>query len=173
MPAPSPIRDILQAIGEAVAREIVRLLSANSRYPLRKNSALAQQLLSGQAVQVVQGRGAGGRFEGYTANASISLMALDYLQWVDTGRAPGGKKVPLAALLQFIKNRGLGQARGKGGKFGAFAIQNAIYKNGIRGRHVLVPAFVLGQDLTDVYLNNGLLDAMTLEIETKYFNTAA
>lgn len=180
MPAPSPIRDILQAIGEAICRELVRLLNESGRYPLRTNSALAKQLLSSEAVRVNQARSASGRFAGYTADSSVTIVAQDYLQWVDTGRRPGAKKIPIEALLLFIKQRGIGQMRGTGGKFGkrtisanslAFAIQTAIFKNGIKGRHVLEPAFTLGQELTDIYLNNGLLDSMTLEIDQLYFST--
>lgn len=184
MPAPSPIRDILEAIGLAVCREVVRLLNEKGRYPLRTNSALAKQLLSGEAVKVTQARGKGGRFAGYTANSSMSIAALDYLQWLDTGRRPGAKKIPIAALLLFIKQRGIGQVRGKGGRFGArtdsanslaFAIQTAIFKNGIKGRHVIAPAFALGQELTDIYLNNQLLDGMTRELDAQfaYISTAA
>ena len=185
MAAPSPIRDILEAIGLAIAREIVRLLDATGRQPLRQNSKLKAQLLSGEAVKVTQGRGASGRFEGYTANASLTLYALDYLQWVDSGRKPFAKKVPLSAIIQFIKDRGLRYRDKASGKFArsrvrlkgrdgtagqsvnklAFLIQNAVYKNGIRARPVIEPAFALGQELVDIYLNNQLLDAITYELD--------
>ncbi len=187
MPAPSPIRDILEAIGLAVAREIVRLLDESGRQPLRNGSALKRQLLSGEAVKVTQGRGASGRFEGYTANASLTLFALDYLQWVDSGRKPFAKKVPLSAIIQFIKNRGLKYRDKQSGRFTrsrvrlkakegreaqsvnklAFLIQNAIYRNGIRARPVILPAFALGQELVDIYLNNQLLDAITYELDQR------
>ena len=185
MPTPSPSRDILEAIGLAIAREIVRLLDATGRSPLRQNSKLKQQLLSGEAVKVRQGRGDSGRFEGYTANATLELFALDYLQWVDSGRKPFAKKVPLSAILQFIRDRGLRYRDKTTGKFTrsrvrlkarqgspaqsvnklAFLIQNAIYRNGIRARPVIAPAFDLGQQLVDIYLNESLLDTMTYELE--------
>jgi hypothetical protein len=170
MPAPSPIRDVLQAIGAAIAREMVRLLNTNGRYPLRPNSALAKQLLSGDAVKVRQGRTGGGQFAGYTADSRLELFALDYAQWLNTGRKPGARKVPISALLTFIKNRNLRGRDKKSGKFLesnrlAFMIQNAIYKNGIRGRHFIEPAFAMGQELVDIYLNNQLLDGLTYELE--------
>ena len=194
MPAqPSPIRDILEAIGMAVAREIVRLLDQNGRQPLRANSTLKRQLLSGEAIKVKQGRGTSGRYEGYTASSSLELYALDYLQYLESGRKKFAKRVPLSAILKFIKDRNLVlrdkttgrftrsrvKLKGRNGAPGmsvnrlAFMIQNAIYKNGIKARPVLAAAFALGQDLTDLYLNNGLLDAMTLEIETLYFKKTA
>lgn len=170
MPAPSPIRDILLAIGEAIRTEMLRGLNENGRFPLRKNSALAKSL----RVEVSQGRAASGRFEGYSANSALTLYARDYAVWLDQGRRPGVKKVPISALLLFIKQRGLGQARGARGRFGkrsisanqlAFMIQNAIYKNGIRGRHFIQPAFSLGQELTDIYLDNQLLDGISYDLD--------
>ena len=185
MPAPSPIRDILEAIGLAIAREIIRLLDASGRSPLRQNSKLKQQLLSGEAVKVKQGRNTRGQFSGFDANATLELYALDYLQWVDSGRKPGGKKVPISAILEFIRNRNL-QPRGAKGRFArpgrinikgkngkadtsinklAFLIQRSIFLNGIRARPVIAPAFDLGQSLVDIYLNENLLDAMTFDID--------
>lgn len=166
--APSPIRDILQAIGLAIAREMVRLLNEKGRFPLRKNSPLAQSILDG--VSVDQARTATGQFAGYTANSALSLVALEYAQWVDTGRAPGVKKIPLDALLDFIRNRGLHGRNKKTGQFITanqlgFMIQNAIFKNGIRGRHFIQPAFDLGQNLIDIYLDNQLLDGVTYELD--------
>ncbi|MDF7810657.1 hypothetical protein [Hymenobacter sp. YC55] len=82
---------------------------------------------------------------------------------MDLGRKLLAKKVPLSALLTFIKQRNLQGRNKKSGKFIernrlAFMIQNAIYRNDIRGRHFIEPAFAIGQELTDIYLNNQLLD---------------
>jgi hypothetical protein len=171
MAAPTPIRDVLLEIGRAICLEIVRLLNATGRQPLSKNSALAKQLLSGEAMQVLQGRDGGGRF---TASGSLQLFAFDYLQWVDGGRRKGAKKVPLDALIKFIKQRNIGQARGKGGKYGkrsdnitrlAFIIQAAIYRNGIKPRPVIAPAFALGEALLQDFLDNRMLDNLTADIE--------
>lgn len=181
----SPIKEILTQIGLAVAREIVRLLDETGRQPLRANSTLRRQLLSGEAVKVSQGRGASGRFEGYTASSSLTLYALDYLQWVDSGRKKFAKKVPLSAILQFIKDRNLQPRNAKGryvspGRIKikakgdtpekslnklAFLIQRSIYLHGIRPRPVIGPAFDLGQHLVELYLDNQLLDGMTMELE--------
>lgn len=185
MPQPSPIRDVLEAIGLAIAREMVRLLDASGRQPLRANSTLKKQLLSGEAVKVKQGRKRTGRFEGYTASSSLTLYALDYLQWVDSGRKKFAKRVPLSAILKFIKDRNLilrdkqtgrfsrsrVKLKGRDGAPGvsvnrlAFMIQNAIYRHGIKARPVILPAFALGQELTDIYLNEQLLDGIAYELE--------
>lgn len=187
MPAPSPIKDILQAVGEAIIQHIYFVLESG-RYPLdRRSSALLKSL----QARVAQGRDAGGRFEGFTASSSLELYALDYLEYLDRGRPKFTKRVPIDALLKWIKKRRLQLRDRKTGRFArkmvksrdrktgrfqsinqlAFIIQNAIYRNGIRGRHFLAPAFDEGQNLLDIYLNNQLLDDATVELD-RYFKTA-
>ncbi|MDO7849006.1 hypothetical protein Q5H92_21760 [Hymenobacter sp. M29] len=176
---------MLEAIGLAMAYEIVRILDANGREPLRANSTLKKQLLSGEAVKVTQGRSARGRFEGYTANAALTLYALDYLQWIDSGRKKQAKRIPIFALVKFIKDRGLKLRDKQTGRFSrqrvrlkgrdgspavsvnrlAFMIQNAIWRNGIKARPVIAPAFEFGQHLVDLYLDEQLLDGIAYDIE--------
>ena len=185
MPAPSLIRDILEAVALAIASEMVRILDSNGKRPLREDSALKKQLLSGEAVRVSQSRGKSGRFEGYTASSSLTIYALDYLQYLDSGRRHGAKRVPLFALVKFIKDRKLILRDKPSGRFSkssvklkgrnggpdvtinrlAFMIQNAIFKNGIKARPVIQPAFDFGQQLIDFYLNEELLDSISYEIE--------
>jgi hypothetical protein len=178
---PSPIRDILLAIGEAVKRELLRGANENGKYPLRPGSPLAASL----RVEVTQARSSGGQFAGYTADSALSVYAKDYAVWLDSGRKPFAKKVPIRAIIQFIKNRGLKLRDRKTGRFAgkritiksrnggpdiqtnqlAFMIQNSIYKNGIRGRHFIQPAFDVGQNLVSIYLDNQLLDGITYELD--------
>lgn len=71
----------------------------------------------------------------------IQVLAEQYSQWVQSGRAPGKKGIPVSALEKWIKDRGL-QGRDKKGKFikrksFAFAIQSNIKKFGIRPSNFL------------------------------------
>jgi hypothetical protein len=71
----------------------------------------------------------------------IQVISEEYAQWVQSGRAPGKKGIPISALEKWIKDRGL-QGRDKKGKFikrksFAFAIQNNIKKFGIRPSNFL------------------------------------
>lgn len=70
------------------------------------------------------------------SSAIIQVMMEDYAQWVQSGRLPGKKFVPVGALEEWIKSRGL-KGRNSKGRFitnrsFAFAIQKNINKFGIR-----------------------------------------
>jgi hypothetical protein len=71
----------------------------------------------------------------------IQVLTAEYAQWVQSGRLPGKKGVPVDALEQWIKERGL-TGRDKRGRFikrrsFAFAIQSNIKKFGIRPSNFL------------------------------------
>jgi hypothetical protein len=66
----------------------------------------------------------------------IQLNYQDYLKYVNRGRKPNTKEVPIKALLDWIKVRGI-RGRTKKGRFMsnlslAFAMRTNIYKFGIR-----------------------------------------
>ncbi len=68
--------------------------------------------------------------------STLTVSMNDYGQWVQSGRLPGKKGVPVDALEKWIKERGL-QGRDKKGRYikrrsFAFAIQANIKKFGIR-----------------------------------------
>jgi hypothetical protein len=81
----------------------------------------------------------------------IQVLAEQYSQWVQSGRLPGKKGVPISAIENWIKSRGL-QGRDKKGQFikrrsFAFAIQNNIKKFGIRPSNFLDVALeTIGND---------------------------
>jgi hypothetical protein len=71
----------------------------------------------------------------------IQVIGEEYARWVQSGRLPGKRGVPISAIEKWIKDRGL-QGRDKKGKFikrtsFAFAIQNNIKKFGIRPSNFL------------------------------------
>ena len=77
----------------------------------------------------------------------IRIFMEDYWQWVQSGRMPGKKSVPLNAIEEWIRARGL-TGRDKKGRFikrrsFAFAIQTNIKKFGIRPANFLDKAFNL------------------------------
>jgi len=77
----------------------------------------------------------------------IRIFMEDYWQWVQSGRMPGKKSVPIDMIEQWIRSRGL-TGRDKKGRFikrrsFAFAIQTNIKKFGIRPANFLDKAFNL------------------------------
>lgn len=81
----------------------------------------------------------------------IQVLAEEYSKWVQSGRLPGKKGVPISAIENWIKSRNL-QGRDKKGQFikrrsFAFAIQNNIKKFGIRPSNFLDVALeMIGND---------------------------
>ena len=66
----------------------------------------------------------------------IQVLTAEYAQWVQSGRLPGKKGIPVDALEKWIKERGL-TGRDKKGRYikrrsFAFAIQSNIKKFGIK-----------------------------------------
>jgi hypothetical protein len=73
-------------------------------------------------------------------NPVLVISYIDYFENVNLGRRKERKKVPISAILDWIKVRGL-QGRNKKGRFiprlsFAFAIQTNIYKFGIRPANI-------------------------------------
>jgi hypothetical protein len=73
-------------------------------------------------------------------NPTLEISYIDYFENVNLGRRPEKKRVPIKALLSWIKFRKL-KGRNKKGRFipdlsFAFAIQTNIYKFGIRKTNI-------------------------------------
>jgi hypothetical protein len=64
-------------------------------------------------------------------NGGLQLLALDYYEYVSTGRRPKARKVPVEDLIVWIKSKGIGAGNINNM---AFAIQQSIYKRGIKGK---------------------------------------
>lgn len=62
----------------------------------------------------------------------FKLIAYDYYFWVSKGRKIGAKKVPVEDLIAWIKDKGIITTNINST---AFAIQRAIYKNGIKAKN--------------------------------------
>ena len=81
----------------------------------------------------------------------LELSYADYLKNVNFGRRKGKGKVPIKALLKWIKDRGL-KGRNKKGKYikdlsFAFGIQQNIFKYGIRPANIFDKAYDSLEDI--------------------------
>lgn len=126
---------------EAIApilEDIIRQSLYEKRYPFgfSKNRGEGNKVASGtlaRSVQVVTKQS-----KDVTV---LQVLMEEYGQWVQSGRRPGKKYVPIGSLMKWIKERGL-KGRNKKGKFitdksFAFAISRNINKFGIRPSNFL------------------------------------
>ena len=126
---------------EAIApilEDIIRQSLYEKRYPFgfSKNRGVGNKVASGtlaRSVQVVTKQS-----KDVTV---LQVLMEEYSQWVQSGRRPGKKYVPIGSLMKWIKDRGL-KGRNKKGKFitdksFAFAISRNINKFGIRPSNFL------------------------------------
>ena len=131
-----------------IIEEILKKTLEQKRYPFgfAKFRGVGNKVASGKLrdsiqVNIKQSQG----------QTVIELIAEQYSQWVQSGRLPGRKGVPIDALEKWIKERGL-TGRDKRGRFitrrsFAFAIQNNIKKFGIRPSNFLDVALeTIGND---------------------------
>ena len=94
---------------------------------------------------------------------TVTTYMVDYGRYVISGRRKFARKVPIAALLVWIEKKGIKSRNPKMSMNSlAFAIQNAIYKNGIQGRDFITPSvndefLALAEDL--------IVDALAKELE--------
>jgi hypothetical protein len=117
-----------------VIEEVLKKVLEERKYPFGfgKYQGLGDKVASGKLRNSIQVQATGNYIE---------VMAEDYFKWVQSGRLPGKKGVPIEALEKWIKSRGL-IGRDKKGRFiktrsFAFAIQNNIKKFGIRPANFL------------------------------------
>lgn len=67
----------------------------------------------------------------------LKIYMYDYAKYVLSGRKAGAKKVPISVLINWIKAKGIAPKAGQSVNSLAFAIQNGIYKTGIKGRQFI------------------------------------
>jgi hypothetical protein len=65
----------------------------------------------------------------------IDMVAAYYYPYVSNGRRAGIRKVPISALIQYIKDYGIRPRPGQTINQMAFAMQTAIYNRGIRAKN--------------------------------------
>lgn len=64
----------------------------------------------------------------------FTLLANDYFRYVDTGRRPLARKVPVEALIPWLRKNNIRPRSGQTYTSLAYAIQQSIYKLGIKGK---------------------------------------
>ncbi len=99
-------------------------------------------------------------------NKVFVLIANDYYKYVDSGRKPRARKVPIKDLIQWIKDK---RIRTTNINSLAFAIQTSIYKHGIKGKKYADAVEDVVADVSEIKIADGLEEALAEEID-KTFN---
>lgn len=105
-------------------------------------------------------------------NKVMTLIALDYFQWVDTGRR-SGIMPPVEDLIPWIKKNGIMPSNGMSINQLAFAIANAIKRDGIMGKNysnsiVETTTDILSEELAEMMADT-ISTAIVQAIENKNF----
>jgi hypothetical protein len=97
----------------------------------------------------------------------LRMYAFDYYEWLSTGRKPRARKIPIEALISWIKKYRI--ASGRSVNSVAWAIQQSIYRNGIKGRAFATPVENLVADFSSEefaeILSEVIADEMVLAFE--------
>jgi hypothetical protein len=96
----------------------------------------------------------------YNNNAFI-LWAYDYFQWIISGRRPMAKKIPVEALLKWMKKKNIIPTGRQTYNSLAYTIQNSIYKAGIKIRPFGSLIITASMDLISDKLAEDLLIQIT------------
>ena len=98
-------------------------------------------------------------------NNVFVLIANDYYTYVDTGRRPRARKVPITDLIKWIKDK---KIRTTNINSLAFAIQTSIYKHGIKGKRYADEVEDVVADVSEIKIADGLEDALAEAIDETF-----
>lgn len=84
------------------------------------------------------------------------LIANDYLKYIDSGRRPMARKVPIEPLIKWLRKKNIKPRYGQTINSIAYAIQNGIYKSGIRSKKLMDPIINQTLDILSEYIAEDL-----------------
>lgn len=103
----------------------------------------------------------------YTYKDNIFIMlANDYFQYVARGRQPKARKVPVEELIKWMKKKGIAPKKGNYNAT-AFAIQQTIYKNGLKPRPFVNPIIAVDLEIISEDIAYELSENIALTIATE------
>jgi hypothetical protein len=97
---------------------------------------------------------------------ALFMIANDYYQSVSTGRRPRVRKIPIYALITWVKRNNLGS--GQSVNQIAYRMQNAIYRNGIRGKNFLEKVEGSVLDLVEIRVADTLEEDIAESLYTAF-----
>lgn len=97
----------------------------------------------------------------------IIVFANFYFEFVDRGRKRFTRKIPLSALIKFIKKNRIKLRKGQSINQLAVIFQNSIYRKGIKGKKIIKPV----EKITEEIMIERLSEFFTVEIEDDIIRT--
>lgn len=94
----------------------------------------------------------------------LGLMANNYWYYASQGRRPNTKKVPITALIDYIKRYNISPKSGQSINQLAFAIQTSIYKQGINPKNYVDKVIDATSDLTEEVVADDVIELLADEI---------
>jgi hypothetical protein len=89
------------------------------------------------------------------------MLVNDYYDALSKGRKPGLRKVPIYALIQWIKKYGVTPKPGQSLNQLAFSIQRNIYLNGLRGKNFIKQVEDIVTDTVELEVADKLEEMVT------------
>lgn len=81
------------------------------------------------------------------SNDQFVLLANDYFTYIDTGRKPKARKVPVEDLIKWMKRKGITPKARESYNSIAYAISQSIYKSGIKAKPFINPIVDITSDI--------------------------
>lgn len=97
------------------------------------------------------------------SNDQFVLLANDYFNNVAYGRQPRARLVPVEDLIKWMKKKGIAPRNGSYNSV-AFAIQQSIYRNGIKARPFVNPIVDITTDIISEDIATVLSEQIAVEI---------
>lgn len=94
----------------------------------------------------------------------IYLDVNDYIQYIESGRRPKARKVPIDALREWARRKSIPSDNNT-----LYAIQQAIYRDGIKGRNITTAFYDVLDRKWDEEIADKLFQAITISLDN-YFN---
>ena len=101
------------------------------------------------------------------SDKSLSVWVNDYYDFVNSGRRRGAGKIPITALINWIKEKNVGTGKLTVNQL-AFAIQTSIFKAGIQGKFFDVAVDETVDEIINITLDKDVLDLLTVELDLQF-----
>lgn len=154
--APQDIGEELEALALLVKKYMIATAQTGRQHKLLDKGGFAESI----KVEAT--------YDGFSIGVS------EHAQYMDSGRKPGAKRVPIQALISWIKRYKVGLRDKKTGKFKkrtmtinamAFAIQSAIYKKGIKPRPFIEASLEYAEELMKTFIDKTLIPEILTSVE--------